>query len=393
MSKKVLLVDDEPRLLKSLSRHLKRQFDLYTAESGIVALELARTQGPFAVIVSDMNMPEMTGVELLESMHAKYPDTVRMMLTGNADQETPIHAINQGQIFRFFNKPVAIESLEKGIADALRQYELITAEKILLEQTLAGSVKVLMDILSIADPHAFGRATKVQVWAKDIAKGLHLPNAWEIKISALLSSIGRISIPDNVIQKLNKSMPLTDDEKEMTAKIPQIGKDLIINIPRLDEVAQNVFYQDKNFDGSGYPKDHLSGQSIPIGARLLRILKDLSDFSDGNLPTLNEIQQLDRWPERYDPELKRKVQGYFEFRIKKENDQPNVELKKMNISQLLAGYTVQSDIETEDGLLILAAGAKLSIAQVQRLHNLVQAYTFKEPVLVDITTRKGDGNE
>ena len=393
MTKKILLVDDEPKLLKSLSRHLKRKFDLSTAESGVQALELVQTAGPFAVIISDMNMPEMTGVELLEHMNTQAPDTVRMMLTGNADQETPINAINQGYIFRFYNKPVSIENLEKGIEDALRQYELITAERTLLEQTLAGSVKVLMDVLSIADPHAFGRAAKVQAWANDIAKGLHLLNPWEIKISAMLSGLGRVAIPETIIQKLNKSMPLTDDEKAMVANIPETGKDLIINIPRLHDVGQNVYYQDKNFDGSGYPKDSIAGRSIPIGARLLRILKDLAEFTDGNLPSVTEIHQLDRWPERYDPDLKRKVQGYFEFRLKKEKDLPSVELKKLNISHLLAGYTVHSDIESEDGLLVLAAGAKLTVAQVQRLHNLLHTYQFKEPILVDVTTRKGEGNE
>jgi len=393
MTNKILLVDDEPKLLRSLSRHFRKKFNIVTAESGAEALKLVETDGPFALVISDMNMPEMTGVELLEKLYAQVPDTVRIMLTGNADQGTPIEAINQGHIFRFFNKPVALEVLENGIQEGLRQYELITAEKVLLEKTLAGSVKVLMDVLSISDPHAFGRAAKVQIWAEDIAKGLHIPEPWKIKISAMLSGLGRVAIPETVLQKLNKSMPLTDDEKEMASKIPDIGKDLIVNIPRLHDVAQNVYYQDKNYDGSGYPKDRVTGQDIPVGARLLRILKDLAEVSDGDLPSMNEIHQLDRWEERYDPELKRKVQGYFEFRLKREGSSPSVELKSMKIAHLLAGYTIHSDIETEEGLLVLASGARLTSAQVQRLHNLVHSYNYKEPVLVNVTTREGDGND
>lgn len=390
MTEKVLLVDDEPKLLRALSRNLKKSFDLTTAESGAEALEIVRTQGPFAVVVSDMNMPEMSGVELLEKLYVQAPDTVRMMLTGNADQTTAIDAINQGRIFRFFNKPIAPEILESGIKEGLRQYELITAEKTLLESTLAGSVKVLMDVLSITDPQAFGKATKVQVWAEDIAKGLRLPNPWEIKISAMLAGLGRVAVPEGVIKKLNASRPLSDDEKEMVEKVPAIGKDLIINIPRLKNVAQNVYYQDKNFDGTGFPEDNIKAAKIPVGARLLRILKDLAEFTDGNLPGLEDIAQLDRWPERYDPELKKKVQGYFEFRLRKLNEGPRVELKKMKVAHLLAGYTLHSDIETEEGLLVLAAGAKLTGAQVQRLHNLTKVYGFKEPVMVDITTRESE---
>jgi len=390
MTEKVLLVDDEPKLLRALSRRFKKIFDFTTAESGAEALEIVRTQGPFAVVVSDMNMPEMSGVDFLEKLYAQAPDTVRMMLTGNADQTTAIDAINQGRIFRFFNKPIAPEILEQGIKEGLRQYELITAEKTLLESTLAGSVKVLMDVLSITDPQAFGKATKVQVWAEDIAKGLRLPNPWEIKISAMLAGLGRVAVPEGVIKKLNASRPLSDDEKEMVEKVPAIGKDLIINIPRLKNVAQNVYYQDKNYDGSGFPEGGLKEGKIPVGARLLRILKDLAEFTDGNLPGLEDIAQLDRWPERYDPELKKKVQGYFEFRLRKLNEGPRVELKKMKVAHLLAGYTLHSDIETEDGLLVLAAGAKLTGAQVQRLHNLTKVYGFKEPVMVDITTRESE---
>jgi len=393
MSKKVMIVDDEPKLLRSLSRHLRRKFDLTTAEGGEEALEQVRTQGPFAVIISDMNMPGMSGVELLEETAKIAPDTVRMMLTGNADQGTATDAINLGGIFHFFNKPVAIEELEKGIESGLRQYQLITAEKELLELTLAGSVKVLMDVLSIADPHAFGRATKVQHWAEDIAKGLRLPNPWEIKISAMLTGLGRISVPEQIIQKLNSSRPLLDDEKEMVTKIPKVGRDLIVNIPRLKEVADNVYYQDKCFDGSGFPDGDVKGLSIPVGARLIRILKDLADYTDGNLPSADEFAQLDRWPERYDPELKKKVQGYFEFRRKKLSDGPQVELQKMHVAHLLAGYTVHSDIETVDGMLVLASGGKLTVAQVERLHNLLKLYTFKEPVMVDVTTRAGEGND
>ncbi len=393
MTQKILLVDDEPKLLRSISRHYRKKFDVSTAESGAEALEIVEKQGPFAVVISDMNMPEMNGVEFLGQLRDQAPDTVRIMLTGNADQATPINAINEGHIFRFFNKPVPLEVLEHGIKEGLRQYELITAEKVLLEKTLAGSVKVLMDVLSIADPHAFGKASKVQQWAEEIAKGLRLHNPWEIKISAMLANLGRVAVPKDIIQKLNASSPLSEDEQEIVQTIPDVGKSLIINVPRLHDVAQNVHYQNKNFDGSGYPEDSLTGDNIPIGARLLRILKDLAEYTEGNLPSADNIAQLDRWPERYDPELKRKVQGYFEYRLKKLGDAPKTELKKMKVAHLLAGYTVHSDIETEDGLLVLASGAKLTTAQIQRLQNLTKVYVFKEPILADTTTRDGAAND
>ena len=122
MTERILLVDDEPNVLHALTRQLRKRFDLRTAESGEAALRLLKTEGPFAVIVSDMRMPEMNGVELLATVKTLYPDTVRLMLTGNADQETAIEAVNSGQIFRFLTKPWNDEQIKEEIRGALRHW-------------------------------------------------------------------------------------------------------------------------------------------------------------------------------------------------------------------------------------------------------------------------------
>src|SRR6201999_3375578 len=103
MAEKILLVDDDSNILDGYRRSLGREFDLDTALSGQSALVLAAEKGPFAVVVSDMRMPGMDGVELLTAFRSKWPDTVRVMLTGNADRDTAVHAINEGSIFRFLN--------------------------------------------------------------------------------------------------------------------------------------------------------------------------------------------------------------------------------------------------------------------------------------------------
>ncbi|MBU0961171.1 MAG: response regulator, partial [Proteobacteria bacterium] len=140
MTDKILLVDDEPNVLQSMQRQLRKRFNITTAESGNDALAKLKEQGPFAVIISDMRMPGMDGVQLLSRVKSTFPDTVRIMLTGNADQETATEAVNVGQIFRFLNKPCSTAVLATSIALAVRQYNLITAEKELLNKTLKGSI-------------------------------------------------------------------------------------------------------------------------------------------------------------------------------------------------------------------------------------------------------------
>ena len=149
MGERCLIVDDDHHLLSALRRQLGERFDLETAQGGQQAIEAVREaagqRDPFAVVVCDMRMPGMDGIETLKRIRDLAPDTVRIMLTGNADQQTAIEAINQGSIFRFYTKPCSQEQLEAGLEAALGQYRLVTAERELLESTLAGSIKVLVE--------------------------------------------------------------------------------------------------------------------------------------------------------------------------------------------------------------------------------------------------------
>jgi DNA-binding NtrC family response regulator len=148
MSNKILCIDDDANVLTGIQRNLRKQFDIDTAVGALAALKLIEKECPYAVIVADMQMPGMNGVEFLNIARKKYPDTVRVMLTGNADQKTATDAVNRGHIFSFLNKPCPPEKLAEVLTDGIKQYRLITAERELLENTLNGSVKVLMEILS-----------------------------------------------------------------------------------------------------------------------------------------------------------------------------------------------------------------------------------------------------
>jgi DNA-binding NtrC family response regulator len=105
MNTEILFVDDDPEVLAGFRRSLRKEFKIDTAEGGAPALALMRGRSPYAVVVVDMRMPAMNGVEFLMELEKTAPDTIRMMLTGNADQKTARDAVNQGHIFRFLTKP------------------------------------------------------------------------------------------------------------------------------------------------------------------------------------------------------------------------------------------------------------------------------------------------
>jgi DNA-binding NtrC family response regulator len=195
MADRILIVDDDPNLLASCERNLRRRFNVETAEGGQLGLEKIAARGPYAVVISDMQMPGMNGVQFLSTVKERAPETVRVMLTGNADVETAMRVVNEGNIFRFLTKPSAPEVLTKAIDDALAQYRLVVAEKELLNKTLNGSIKLLTEILSIMDTPSFGRTQVLRDMVAEATEKLSLVNAWEIHLAVMLAPIGYVTVP------------------------------------------------------------------------------------------------------------------------------------------------------------------------------------------------------
>jgi DNA-binding NtrC family response regulator len=159
---RILCVDDDSNLLDGLTRSLRGHYRVETATDATVALENLKTVEPYSVVISDQRMPRMDGVTFPANIRGLAPATVRVLLTGQADMESAIAAVNEGNIFRFLTKPCSTTVMLKTLSACIEQHRLILAEKVLLEQTLRGSIKALIDILSLANPIAFGRATRVR---------------------------------------------------------------------------------------------------------------------------------------------------------------------------------------------------------------------------------------
>ena len=240
MTRKILLVDDEPNVLQGFKRHLRKAYDLELAVGGEAALETIAEKGPFAVVVSDMQMPEISGVELLSRIRDLNEQTVRVMLTGNADQKTAVDAVNEGNIFRFLNKPCPPEQLAQTLDAALEQYRLVTAEAELLNKTLSGSVQVLTQILSLILPEAFGLTQEARKWARATAAKLGYEPLWQVEMAAMLMRIGCVSLEKDVLNRYLSNDKLKDSDRSLIAETPKMGHELLAAIPRLEPVADFV---------------------------------------------------------------------------------------------------------------------------------------------------------
>ena len=381
MTEKVLIVDDDTNLLAGLKRHLRRRFEVATAESGEQALDLVKSDGPFAVTVCDMRMRGMNGVEVLAAVKKLAPDTVRIMLTGNADEVTSTRAVNEGAIFRFFTKPCPPETLAKGIEAGIEQYRLITAERELLSGTFSGAVKVLTDVLAITDPQGFSTSTKVHGWMRGVAAHLQFPQPWQLEIAAMLSRIGQVAVPPELLAKKRADEPVTKVEEEIIARVPETGRNLLANIPRMKSISEMVYYQDKGFDGSGFPKDGVSGEDIPLGSRVLKVLNDLAKVTTGPFPSSRAVSKIELNKGRYDPKILAAVRDFFRTQTKHPTKDDAV-VVELPVSLLRAGYLLETDLELQNGRLYLAAGSRLSQTHVEHIRNLSKLQRFKEPVQV-----------
>jgi response regulator RpfG family c-di-GMP phosphodiesterase len=381
MNERILVVDDDPLFLDLLKEGLPKQYSVDTALSGMEALEHFRTKGPYALLLSDMNMPGMKGIELLEHVRALYPDTVRLMLTGNADRQTAIEAVNRGQVFRFLGKPAAHEALLDALEAGLKHHGLQRLEREILEGTLAGSIKLLTDVLGMVAPNALGQGQRLRDSMARFARHLGVVSRWDLELGALLSSLGYAAVPTGILRKLAAETPLLADEKDVLRCLPQISRDLLVSIPRLGEVAEIVLYQHKHFDGSGFPADAVAGEVIPLGARLLHILQDrLKLEAEGEVKAEVYQAMLDR-SGYYDPYLLDQCFKCFpDALITAVNAARPVLAHK--VADVLPGDVVASDIMTKDGITLVGAGSDLTAMMIARLVNFRKIGALQEPLLV-----------
>jgi len=382
-TEKILFVDDEENVLQSMRRQLRKRFDLRTALSGEEALTLLKEEGPFAVIVSDMRMPGMDGVQLLARVKDLYPDTVRIMLTGNADQETAIEAVNNGQIFRFLTKPCSTAVLVPALALAQRQYRLVTAEKELLEKTLRGAVTVLSELLSQAKPTVFSAGLRIKEYALETAGRLSLPNLWQIEVAALLAQIGCIALPTDILNKRYAGLELNEEEESMWRDYPEVGARLLEHIPRLENVIWMIRNQLRDFDTFDETLCAEVFEEVVTGAQILRAVIDFDILlHQGRGPTRAlEIMRGEKGA--YNPDV---LAALAAHRFTEQ-----VHVLSLAVDDLAVGMIAEEDIAAKNGALILPRGQEITWPILKALYNFNRQVGVIEPVRVRLGRAEDPG--
>ena len=369
---RVLCVDDEPYVLDGLKRSLRARYDIVTTTEPAEALaRLAEEGNGFAVIISDMRMPQLTGVEVLERAKTVAPDTTRVLLTGDADIHGAMAAINQGHVFRFLLKPCPPLDLEATVRAAAEQHRLVHAERELLEATLKGSVDALMDTLGMAQPALFSRAGRLRRLAGNLCEKLAVPDAWQVEVAAQMGEIGAITLPPSVIPALEGGTPATEAEALMIARLPGLADSLLARIPRLEAVREIVRHQlptDRN------PVTPLAA-AAPEGARLLQAVREYDALVWRGMPADLAVAALSA-RKIHSREVLVALAEVGGMRL------PSEAVREIDVEELAVGQELADDLYSAKGLMLVGRGQVITERLLVRVRNYEMTTGLQGRILV-----------
>jgi response regulator RpfG family c-di-GMP phosphodiesterase len=365
---RILCVDDEPQVLEAMRDRLHRSFDVQVADGGINGMKALQAEpDAFAIVISDMRMPGMAGDVFLREARNIAPHTTRMLLTGQADVDAAIRAVNQAQLFRFLTKPCEGDELLRACAAALSHHRLLTSERVLLEQTLRGAVEVLARTLALASPAAFGRTERIKKLALGLADVVELKNRWELEVAVTLAYVGAVTLPPETAEKWYEGRLLTGDEGMMVARIPRLGRDLLADIPRLEGVLAIL----DDYRTNPEPGNALSIAEVPEAGRILRLVIDYDRL--GSTEDDDAAVDLLRARRIYDPFLVNALADLLGI------SKAHTATQEVSLDQLAVGMTLSADIRNMGGGLLVARGQVVNEQMREHLTNL-RPGTVHEPL-------------
>lgn len=398
---KILLIDDEKNVLTALTRALRRgNYEIYTSYSPRAALDLVKEHS-FAVVISDQRMPDMLGSQVLAEVRKISPDTKRIILTGYADLNSAIEAINQGAVNQFLSKPWSDHEVFDLVADYVKQYKLIFEnrylqneikikneelkllneslnEKVLLrtqeisnlneklKDAFHTSIKILATIGEQYSSVIGSHSERVLKIVKPLSVQLNLDPEYrfQLELAATLHDIGKVTVADFILKK--KQSELKQSELSMLQDHVYAGKMIVSQLPGMEIAAEIIYSHHENYDGSGYPKK-LHGKNIPLGSRILRIV-DVYDKMNYSGQVVNPMQLINDLRSEsgkvFDPEL-------LEIFISeiKSGSIPKLapEEIEINLYDLCPGMILSRDIKNSQGTLLMRRDQQIQDDHLQRV--------------------------
>lgn len=367
---RVLLVDDDPRVLDALVRTLRRRFEVVPALGPAVGIRALEDGPDFAVVVSDLRMPGSDGVTFLTWAREMAPDTVRILLTGEADVASAIAAVNDGAIFRFLAKPCPAPLLLETVEAAAARSRAIRAERTLLAETRRGSLRALAHLLELARPSAAQRAERIRTLALELAEAAGMEGPWQVEVAAMLSQLGALALPERDEELAVRLGP------DALHSVPEIASRVVGNLPEMEAVSEILLCQHLHFDGGGAPRGTPRAKAIPLGARILRIAADCVALEAHRISGAQAVDRLRERPGWYDPDLLDHL-SELHGDGSRQNAVLEVELRAVQ-----PGMVFAEEVRTSTGVLLVARGREATPRMIDRIRSLEPHIPLRERVYV-----------
>jgi len=423
----LLFVDDEANILSSLRRVFRPLgYRIFIAQSGAEGLALME-QETIDLVISDMRMPEMDGAEFLQQATQRWPDTMRILLTGYADLTSTVAAVNKGKIYSYISKPWEENDITLQVRHALQQRALeqerrhlvaltrrqneelkelntgleakVVARTGELQQTVSflelaheelkksytTAIKTFVSLIEMREGQGVvaGHSRRVAELSGKLAKRLGKAGeeVQDLVYAALLHDIGKIGLPDTLVGKAFNA--LTTDESKVVCKHPVIGQAVLMALEPLHEAARLIRSHHERYDGQGYP-DGLKGEAIPLGARMLSVVNDYDALLRGTLVngrlSDNQARQFlrENCGKRYD----RQIVDAFLALLDEEQQESGVQFQQVKTNGLVSGMVLARDLVTEDGILLLSRGYALNEVLIEKIQNAEGAMNDDFTILI-----------
>ncbi len=320
----------------------------------------------------------MNGAQFLAKVREQSPDTVRMILSGQSDLQATIAAVNEGHIYRFFSKPCPRSNVGRG-GRWIRQHRLLTAEKVLLEQTLSGWVKMLIEILGMVSPGASSRASRLQRYVIELASALALPPSWQWGLAAHVSQIGCVALPKDILLKVEAAQSLTEEERRLYEAHPEVAGKLLAAIPRLEDVAAIVTAQFGPMSFADKADDILRWDIRSIGRLLLRSSFEFDramTHSSTRAAALEALRNskiaIPQSVLKAMRELTVASQGFI--------------VREVRLKDLAHGMTLDEDLVSPKGIRLALSGQEVTRTLIVRLVSIADGVGVVEPFRVRMPT-------
>jgi FixJ family two-component response regulator len=379
----VLCVDDERQVLEGLATHLRTLFAVEVATNAADALAYVEQTPELGAIVTDMRMPNIDGAEFLRRCYAVAPHVSRILLTGHADTKSAVAAVNEGRIFRFLTKPCPPPALIAAVDAAIRQTRLVTAERDILERTLKGSIEALTEILSLASPELFGRASQLKEMVVGVARNAGWDVPWQYEVAAMLSQIALFSLPDELLRNYQRGEALSEDEQASVARLPEVADRLLAHVPRLESVRAIVV-------GSSAPDVRHSPTAtvdevimVQRGAQLLRTANEFLLYSSRGMTSADALAALRAADRPFDPAM---LDALGQLIAERDAGRRVI---AVGVAGLAPGMVLAQDLATRSGVLIAGRGYEITPTLVEKLRNYRQG-SVPEPIHVVVHSKPAE---